>query len=721
VKETSMIGSISNRHSQDGRLRGLPILLGTVILALALAGCEGPAGADGADGMDGLPGKDGKDGRDGRDGTDGQDGENGKPGKDGNPGDDGEQGPPGPAGPATWLSAPGVTLEITGAELTSERKVAITWEITDRDGNPLDRAGRMTEGAYSPSFVVAYFDPAADQFRSLKTRTETSEDEVTVEQATNDSGGTTTDITLGTYEYVTGLTVPADLPANTVIRVHGYASRTYKGVAYVGADVYDFALDGSTPEVRQIVTDAACDTCHGALTAHGRRRGVDGCVTCHTLQTTDAQTGNTVDMATMVHKIHTGKNLPSLNDPETPVGAFYGISGHQGHLYVYGEKTASGVVGVSYLRDTRQCDSCHAGAADADRVFGNPSARACGSCHDDSWTLTEHLPGKQDSTCSMCHSAASLAAIHRTNVEWAADQGITQGLTVELVSVTNVSAGMSPTVQFKLKNADGADVAPSSMATLSAVFGWPMPVPLYNLTGQNLKNAAGPDENGVYTATVAGVLPDTLKDGDTVLVHVDIRARYNATRDGASLTITEAPKNAFTYVVAGTDAVGEARAYDVPMASCESCHGEIGNSPSLSGHGGQRNTMESCVNCHNPSLTDASVRNDGSDPVSVDMPLMIHKIHAGETLSQGYVVFGYGNSVNDFGHIVFTGQLTDCQTCHEGNAWQDPSTRACITCHDSPAAAAHAELNTTAAGVEACTVCHAAGSALGADQIHRVP
>jgi hypothetical protein len=109
--------------------------------------------------------------------------------------------------------------------------------------------------------------------------------------------------------------------------------------------------------------------------------------------------------------------------------------------------------------------------------------------------------------------------------------------------------------------------------------------------------------------------------------------------------------------------------------------------------------------------------------------------------------------------VCFPGLIQDCATCHlagtealplrptvratrfdtldcaeapgaDGNGFCNqrevvarehtpPRTVICTSCHDSPAAIAHAELNTTAGGVEACDVCHGAGSETDPARWHR--
>src|SRR5207244_4888261 len=72
----------------------------------------------------------------------------------------------------------------------------------------------------------------------------------------------------------------------------------------------------------------------------------------------------------------------------------------------------------------------------------------------------------------------------------------------------------------------------------------------------------------------------------------------------------------------------------VDIAKCNGCH------VALSLHGENRNQIEQCVLCHNPSENDgarrpvALVAADKTQPnQSVSFPLMIHKIHTGEKMA----------------------------------------------------------------------------------------
>jgi predicted CXXCH cytochrome family protein len=49
-----------------------------------------------------------------------------------------------------------------------------------------------------------------------------------------------------------------------------------------------------------------------------------------------------------------------------------------------------------------------------------------------------------------------------------------------------------------------------------------------------------------------------------------------------------------------------------------------------------------------------------------------------------------------------------------------PIQDACLSCHDAVDAAGHAQLNTTADGVETCGVCHGEGAAFAVSALHAI-
>ena len=96
---------------------------------------------------------------------------------------------------------------------------------------------------------------------------------------------------------------------------------------------------------------------------------------CHQPQTTDPDTGNTLDMKVFVHKLHMGSQLPSV-----VAGTPYQIIGFN--------QAVSDWSTVVLPSDPRRCAFCHeptkvTGATQADAWMKNPNRAACGSCHDD--------------------------------------------------------------------------------------------------------------------------------------------------------------------------------------------------------------------------------------------------------------------------------------------------------------------------------------------------
>jgi len=182
-----------------------------------------------------------------------------------------------------------------------------------------------------------------------------------------------------------------------------------------------------------------------------------------------------------------------------------------------------------------------------------------------------------------------------------------------------------------------------------------------------------------------------------------------------------------------TDDAPVSRRMVVDDAKCESCHAN------LSLHGSNRHDATGyCQTCHMPSATDAAVRPEGEgEPQSIDFRYMIHKIHRGAELENGYVVYGYRSSLHDFSHIEYVGDLRNCEACHVDDSytlplnsgmepvttprdiWTPmlPETASCLSCHDSEGAAIHADSNTSDLG-EACATCHGVGKTYSVEAVH---
>ena len=121
----------------------------------------------------------------------------------------------------------------------------------------------------------------------------------------------------------------------------GKANPNYDWVPATGATEGIFSME--------IAATENCNSCHDPLAIHGGGRiEIEYCVTCHNAGSTDANSTNTVDMKVMIHKIHAGRNLPSVQD-----GGEYAIWGFRNSKHDYSH--------VAYPQDIRNCVNCHVG------------------------------------------------------------------------------------------------------------------------------------------------------------------------------------------------------------------------------------------------------------------------------------------------------------------------------------------------------------------------
>src|SRR5690348_5179748 len=196
---------------------------------------------------------------------------------------------------------PGLVINIASATIGQDGTISVDYKLTDPKGVALDLAGITTPGPIRVSFVAAYIPRGQEQYLSYVTVNEkdtvTGSERTTVE-AGADSGGTTQTVALGEYIYTFKTKAPAGFDATATHRIGVYGSRNLTefdlGTNYDDA-TFDFVPAGGNPAPRDIVRTADCNKCHDSLAAHGgSRKSVELCIMCHTPQTTDAETNNTL-------------------------------------------------------------------------------------------------------------------------------------------------------------------------------------------------------------------------------------------------------------------------------------------------------------------------------------------------------------------------------------------------------------------------------------------
>jgi OmcA/MtrC family decaheme c-type cytochrome len=490
---------------------------------------------------------------------------------------------------------------------------------------------------------------------------------------------------------------------------------------------------------------------------------------CHTQQTSDPNTGNSLDMKVFIHKIHMGKSLPSVSVNKTPY-QIYGFNGYSDF---------SAVVYPSNPGDPRDCaGSCHNpknGAAQTNVWMTKPSRAACGSCHDDVNFATgnsnfandpgfiAHLPQIDDTQCAGCHIPqgelpfdVSIIGAHTNPTNWSGAPGIN----FTISKVTNGTPGQKPTVSFSVKDNAGNGI---SMATLTGgsnrlalVIAGPTTDYGYTSFGSDVTTPGYVSENPVPTAscdaggncsyTFTHAIPATAKGTYTVGIEGRRGITINAGTTSAVTSEYGGKNVVLNFSVDGSPVV--ARRTVVSINSCNQCHTK------LSLHGENRNQIEMCVLCHNPSEGDESQRPaavvvaDRTLPVQgINFAQMVHSIHTGSKLGAAglsYTIVGFGGSHNDFNNVLYpamyngtVGDTANCSMCHVNgseavlpygkNPVYDPAalinpvpaiTSACTACHFDTPTMAHAVLNTDPKFGESCTVCHAAGAAYDVIAVH---
>ncbi len=724
-----------------------------LLCGVLASACLGPKGEKGDPGAPGVTGQPGPTGATGRDGTNGQNGTNGADGADGDAGRDGTNGTDGANGTdgrSAYLTADGVVLTLNSAAISNDGTASVDFKLTDPNGLPLDVNGLYTANRVQLGFVLAYLPVDSNDQPLPYVAFTTRADAGTL--ADVDVGGSLVEIGVAQGRYRYTFHTRADPSKND--RTHTVAAWAIRAGSVFGATLHFIPRTGDAGSPRAVVSNGACNQCHGTLRAHqGTRSGVEGCVTCHTPQSTDPVTGNTLDFTVMIHKLHMGSSLPSVRD-----GGVYGLN-------------TSDWSSVAFPRDVGECVSCHAGGAQADRWQTSPSEAGCVSCHDDVVFATPG-PGQRQHDGGVVASQPCGGACHGSTagsapITTAHQPPARPVIQLAIRSMTNTSPGSTPVMVFSV-SVDGVprDLFAAKLDRLAATMAGPstdvssvstfvIQAPSGSTTGTLTAVDAS---NGVFSYTFP--TPMAANAQGTYAVGLEAYLKPGNERFWANTPVTW---------FAVTDPTPVARRTSIATEKCQSCHAE------LVGHGYRLRSAEYCLLCHTPSLTNASrvARVEGTSVLarSLNFKDLVHAVHRGtQHTVTPFIIGGLPapsaanpqGTPTDLSKVRYPADLRDCTACHvskasvelplptsaapsksetftctespadDANEFCDapyftsggvtttpPETAACVSCHDDPAVATHAAVNTFG-GLESCAVCHASGKSSGLDVVHAV-
>lgn len=585
-------------------------------------------------------------------------------------------------------------IDVTIDSVSVENGVAVSLSVTDQDGLPF--VG-LQEGDLR--FHIAKLIPAengdASAWQSYINRTESPGDvgtgtEETI-QATSERNGTLTNYRDGTYLY----TFATDVSAVTdPLAVSWEPNLVHRVAIQVGGGyppqnpIYTFipatgATDGF--DDRSIVQIESCNECHGQLAFHGGGRiDTQLCVTCHNPGTIDANSGNTVDMKVMIHKIHMGEDLPSVQD-----GTPYVIYGFRNSAHDYSD--------VVFPQSINNCTKCHDETDEATAQGGNwhnnPTLEACGSCHDDvDFAMGEeggHAGGvvTDNTECTTCHAEGRVAgSVQEAHRNLAQEAGAL--FAYEIIDIVDTAPGEFPQITYRTTDptSDNAPYAltdpafTSSASSLVINLAWSTNdyhnqgsgnFPARTVSIDGLDGTANGD--GTYTVTSSVAIPAEATGSGAVAIEGHPAGDLDGDGEYTDRIAVTGVVDYFPI----TDAQTVPRREVVSTEKCQSCHGVRDH---LAFHGANRtDTVELCVMCHNPNNTDLAMRPadpdaenngvnteaaDGLEERSVNFKDMIHGIHAGAMRTEDLVIYGFRNSSHNFSEVHFPGILSDCESCH---------------------------------------------------------
>jgi OmcA/MtrC family decaheme c-type cytochrome len=473
---------------------------------------------------------------------------------------------------------------------------------------------------------------------------------------------------------------------------------------------FDFTIvDGKSVAVtdlsktRKMTDVASCNGCHEKLALHGGGRvDTQYCVMCHNPGTIDPESGNNLNLATMVHKIHSGKSLKSKL---ATGGEDYTIWGYNNTKYNYAE--------VGFPQDLRNCTKCHTAAnpktPQGDNWKTKPSKEACLTCHannaSSAWDTSHKVfagtfvgagAAAKDLTnaqCANCH----VGQISSERVHWNQNEENSAKYKMNIESTTYDATARKVTVKYFLSDPTNGNAAynlvtpdctftgttgicapAGTRPTIIAKFGnLRFYLAYQNMLGQSAavteyssynnggSNASAyahmgaNDGSNHYTVDIplpADVLGISVAAGTARVVSIgqikELKLKVKTNLEPRPVDDSVTPVPLINVVVQHTfkelalSGSLNPRRVVVSNEKCNVCHGSLGttsgaNTLAEAFHGGARNTVEACVVCHDANRPSSTVMTNGlAYNESYQFKRLIHGIHGN---TKRTFPFTYGN------------------------------------------------------------------------------
>ncbi len=629
---------------------------------------------------------------------------------------------------------PGYNITLVSFQIPADRRPVAEVKFTDDLNQPLDRLGQATPGAVSASFILSWYDAANRDYVAYTKRTQTSP--ITGQaavQASADSGGQWTEVTLGTYRYRFGTTLPAGFDQTKTHTLGIYGSRNVSDdhrEELLRNLLYDFRPDGGAVTAKWDAVATATCNCLSRPARPPRRLAPRG----QALRAVPQQ--DAVDRPG--HRQHGRDALDDPQDPQRsepePTATRSSASADAVHDYSH----------VTYPQDVRNCATCHEATTSPEGTSGTPTRPAWpaapATTTSTGTTGENHVAGPlfDDHALRQLPPARGRERVRRL------DQGrphhpdqvrrSSRASTIEIMSVTNTAPGAEADGDCSSsRTRDGMVVAPSSLNSFrTSCLGGPT-IDYTSYFREDCQDALDVASGGTCDATPSPTPFPAGATGTWTLVRGRTTATSRSHHADAERGDPRGRRYNPIFNVLVTDAPG-----DVPPRTVvdprQVQRVPRRRSPCTAASAPRSRSASSATTRTRPTRPPSAARAGRDGPLQVDDPPDPHRRGAHPRLHD----LRLRRHAHNYNEVLYPGDRRNCETCHVAGSYGPAVARRAAadadaarlrarsgarvrppasSCHDSLDAAAHAYVNTAPFG-EACASCHGDERDGRVDKVH---